>query len=822
MLDTKDFSFFESQNNFDFRGFFTKIIGHWLWFLISLLITFTIAYQVNVRKQKIYGIATTVSFKEENNPFFTANTSLVFNWGGTSDQVQNIMSTLKSRSHNEMVVRKLDYYVQYLRQGKYNLEDAYGEVPFHLIINKNKPQLLGNMMTIKFINPTEYELSINFEQPSVQLLNYNTEETSNTNVTVGEFNRKFKIGEQVSLPFLDCKLEINPNPGDYENSSHLVRLDNFNGTVEGYRGISVESDTKASSILVLSMQGTNKARMVDYLNGTVKVLIDRQLQLKNQFASNTIAFIDSTLVAMEGQLKDTENELKAFSKGKNLFELEDGNSKISDQLSDLDTERDEINRKLNYYNTLKSYLQNSTDYSKLPAPSVAGIDEPNIISNVTKLTSLSAERSEMAYSLKNDKRFKDFDIQMDALKKVLLENISSAKTAIQYDLTFINKKIALAEANIRRLPEQQQALVKINRKYDLNKNVYNSFLEKRGEADIVRASNLSDIQFIDPAKDTGGGLIGPKMSVNYVLALFLGLLFPLVLVFVKTLIDNTIKNTDDISNKTKIPILGVIGKNKANAKSNLAVFERPKSALAEGFRAIRSSLQFLYKKQQAGAKTLMITSSISGEGKTFCSINIATVFALSEKKTVIVGLDLRKPKIYQDFKIENNFGVVNYLIGQKSIAEIIQATPIPFLDFIPAGPIPPNPSELIMGESMEEMIKELKLQYDYIILDTPPVGLVSDALELTQFCDVTLYVVRQNFTKKEMLTLVNNKNKTGELKNISIVLNGFENKAKYGYAYGYGYGYGYGNYSNGYHENKTTHNPLLNVFNKVKNRLIKK
>jgi polysaccharide biosynthesis transport protein len=822
MLDTKDFTFFESQNNFDFRVFFTKIAGHWLWFLISLIVAFTIAYQVNIRKQKIYSIATTVSYKEENNPFFSANTSLVFNWGGTSDQVQNIMSTLKSRSHNEMVVRELDYYIQYLRQGKYNLEDAYGEVPFRLIVDKNKPQLLGNFINIKFINANQYKLSINFEQPSVQLLNYNTEETSNTNVTVGEFNRIFKVGEQVSLPFLDWKLELNSNPGYYENSSHMVRLDDFNSVVNNYRQITVESDAKAASILVLSMQGTNKARMVDYLNGTVKTLINRQLQLKNQFASNTIAFIDSTLIAMESQLKDTENELKAFSKGKNLFELEDGNSKVSDKLSDLDLERDNINRKMNYYNTLKSYLQNSTDYSKLPAPSVAGIDDPNIISNVTKLTLLSAERSEMSYSLKNDKRFKDFDVQMDALKKVLLENIAAAKTSIQYDLNFINKKIAVAEDNIRRLPEQQQALVKINRKYDLNKNVYNSFLEKRGEANIVRASNLSDIQFIDPAKDIGGGLIGPKTSVNYVLALFLGILCPLVLVFAKTLIDNSIKNIDDITTKTKIPILGVIGKNKSNTKSNLAVYERPKSALAEGFRAIRSSLQFLYKKQQAGTKTLMITSSISGEGKTFCTINIATVFALSEKKTVIVGLDLRKPRIYQDFKIENNFGVVNYLIGQKSIEEIIQTTPISFLDFIPAGPIPPNPSELIMGESMGEMIKELKSKYDYIILDTPPVGLVSDAFELTQFCDVTLYVVRQNFTKKEMLTLVNNKNKTGELKNVSIVFNGFENKAKYGYTYGYGYGYGYGNYSNGYHESEVSDNFFMKIIKTAKNKFIKK
>ncbi|WP_310556247.1 polysaccharide biosynthesis tyrosine autokinase [Flavobacterium sp.] len=816
MLDTKDFSFFETQNNFDFKSFFTKILGHWSWFLVSLLIAFTVAYQVNVRKEKIYGVSTTIAYKEENNPFFTANTSLVFNWGGTSDQVQTLLTTIKSRSHNEIVVKNLNYFIEYLRQGKYNIEDAYGQVPFYVKINKNLPQLANQLITIKFVSPTEYEISINFENPRASLMNYTTEVSSETNVQVGDFKKRYKIGEQVTLPFLHWKLELTDNPGFYDGSSHMVRFADFNSVVNQYKNIDIDSDTKGGAILQLNLQGTNKPRMVDYLNGTINTLINRQLMAKNQFATNTIAFIDSTLVAMESQLKNTEDELKSFSQDKNIFEVELGGQKFTDQITAFDVERDLISRKLSYYNSLKNYLNNSVDYSKLPAPSVAGIDDPNILTNVSKLTTLSAERAEMSYAVKNDKKFKDFDVQMDALKRVLLENISSAKASIQYDLSSVNRKISFAESTIKKLPGQQQELVKINRKYDLNKNVYNSFLEKRSEANIVKAANLSDIQFIDPAKDTGGGLLGPKTSINYILALFLGLLLPLALIFGITIIDNSIKNTDDITKMTKIPILGVVGKN--TYKTNLAVFEKPKSGLAESFRAVRSSLQFLYKRQQSGSKILMVTSSISGEGKTFCSINIATVFALSEKKTVIVGLDLRKPKIFQDFHTDNTIGAVNYLIGQKTLAEITQVTPIPFLDFISSGPIPPNPAELIMSESMNEMLEELKLKYDYIILDTPPIGLVSDALELTPFCDATLYIVRQNVTKKDMLTLVNNKHKRGELNNISIVFNGFENKAKYGFDNGYGYGYGYGNYANGYHENEKSPNGFVKFIKKTFNK----
>lgn len=808
MLDIKDFSIFENHSNFDFKGFLLKIASYWKWFLASLIIALTIAYQVNIRKEKIYSMQTMISIKEESNPFFTSNTSLVFNWGGISDQVNGITTILKSRSHNELVVDKLQFYIDYLQQGKYNLVDSYGSVPFYVTIDKTKGQLANALISIKFLSDNEYEIRIPFENSSMSLINYSTNSYTSTNVQPIEFVKKYKVGEQVVLPFLNWKLQIVDNPGFYKGNEYFVKFNDFNGAVARYRGLNIDSDDKGGSILTLSMQGTNKARMVEYLNATVKMLIKIQLDGKNQFANNTIRFIDSTLVAMEGELKQNGNELKSFRKDKNIYEIEAGGTKISDKITDFDVEKDQISRKIAYYNSLKTYLNNSVDYSRLPAPSVAGIDDPNIVVNVSKIIALSTQRSEMSYAVKSDKIFKDFDNQMRAVKNVLLENITSAKSSLLYDLSMVNAKIGQAESTVRKLPEEQQELLKIKRKYDLNDNIYTEFLQKRNEAEIVKASNLSDIHFIDSAKDIGGGLIGPKTSVNYVLALFLGILIPLLVILGIFFINNSIQSTEDVSKLTQIPLIGVIGVNKDNV--NLAVFDKPKSALAESFRAIRSSLQFLYKKQQvSGAKTLMITSSISGEGKTFCSINIATIFALSEKKTVIIGLDLRKPRLADEFNLTTQVGVVNYLIKQKNLSEITNATEIPNLDVILSGPIPPNPSELIISEAMKELIDELKQKYDYIILDTPPVGLVSDALELAQYADVTLYIVRQNYTKKDMITLLNTRIKRGELNNTSIVLNGYENKAKYGT-----YGYGYGAYSNGYHEEEEKPTLLKTIFNK--------
>ena len=800
MLDIKDFAVFENAPSFDFKGFLLKIASYWKWFLASLIIAFTIAYQVNIRKEKIYSIETLISAKEETNPLFTSSTNLVFNWGGASDQIQTILTTLQSRSHNELVVDKLQYYIDYLVQGEYNLIDAYGAVPFYVDIDKKQGQLAGTLIGIKFLTENEYEVRIFFEKNSVSVIHYIDNSYTNISVVEGDFVKRYKVGEQVILPFLNWKLQIKDNPGLYKGNEYFVRFNDFNGTVAGYRNVNVKADDKGSSIITLGMQGTNKARMVEYLNSTVKMLMKRQLDNKNLFATNTINFIDSTLVAMESQLKKTGDELKSFRKGKNIFEVDgDGGAKFSDKILDFDVEKDAINRKITYYNSLKAYLKNSVDYSKLPAPSVAGIEDPNIVVNVSKLIALSTQRSEMAYAVKSEKIFRDFDNQMEAIKNVLLENITTAKASLQYDLALVESKINQTESKIKNLPDDQQELIKIKRKYDLNDNIYSTFLQKRSEADIVKAANLSDIHFIDPAKDIGGGLIGPKTGVNYILAIFLGLLLPLLVITILFFINNTIFNPDDVSKLTSIPLIGIVGVNPD--KNNLAVFDKPKSALSESFRAIRSSLQFLYKKNNvAGAKTLMITSSVSGEGKTFCSINIATVFALSEKKTVIVGMDLRKPKLFDEFNLVNTVGVVNYLIKDKSLEEIVNHTSIPYLDVILSGPVPPNPAELIMNDGMKELIEELKTKYDYIILDTPPVGLVADSLELTQYCDVTLYIVRQNFTKKEMITLLNNRINRGELHNTSIILNGFENKAKYGGGYGYGYGYGSGNYSNGYHE----------------------
>ncbi|MGB3774053.1 MAG: polysaccharide biosynthesis tyrosine autokinase, partial [Leeuwenhoekiella sp.] len=575
----------------------------------------------------------------------------------------------------------------------------------------------------------------------------------------------------------------------------------FDATVSEYRGLDIEQTPSGSSILTLTMSGTNKYRIVDYLNTSVRVLSKDQLERKNLFATKTIKFIDSSLADKSSELKNVQEEVNRFRENNTSVGISGNQESMITKVSELDAAQQQVEQQLQYYRNLETYLRTRTDYSSdIPAPSLTGIGEGSISQQVSNIIALSEQRKRLAYSAKpGNPIFNDLDRRINSIKTILLENISSSQEILSGQLNDVLEDIAKVESQMRKLPTEQQQLLGIQRKYNLSENTYSVFLAKRSEAGIIKSANVSDIQVIDPAKDIGGGAVGPDTKTNYIMAAIAGGALPMIIVFLLVFFDNKINNPEEIKQLSDIPVLGAIG--KSGTSSNLVLIEKPRSAVAEAFRAVRSSLQFIYKRLDIkGAKTVMVTSSVGGEGKTFCSMNLATVFALSERKTVLVGLDLRKPKIFDDFNLNNTVGVVNYLIGEKNCEEITQHSNVPNLDIILAGPVPPNPSELLMGEQMDNLMADLKNKYDYIILDTPPIGLVADALELQSYVDATLYVIRQNYTKKGMLANINEKYKRGEVKNISFVLNYFRTKGRL--AYGYGYGYGYGSYAEGYHQDE--------------------
>ena len=796
---------FEVSDNasasFDIKKFLFRSLSYWKWFLLLLALGVFYVYQKNIREEFSYRLGTKISVEDDSNPLFTSNASLTFNWGGVTSKVQTMIVTLKSHSHHEKVVDRLEFYKSYLKEGRFTKQDIYKAAPFRFDDEYESPQLLNIPIKITCLNADSYEMEVAFLNNSARVQNYMTKEVSSVEVPLGIFKKQFKFGDPIKLPFLKGAINLAENRKAIPGQHYYIQFSNFDSVVSSYQARTSVNNTANSPILDIALIDKNTEKIVDYLNMMVLVLSEDQLNRKNQYATNAINFIDQQISRVKGELSDNANALNAYRKKNKIYSLDDESILLNDKLTKFDAQKESINRQLDYYANLKNYLSTSSSFTDIPAPSIAGIGDSNILTNVSKINALSVEKSQLQYSVRSETSvFNDLNRQIEGLKKVLQENISAATNGLRRELQSINEALSKVESQFSKLPEDQQQLITIQRQYSLSEKTYNVFLAKRGEAEIIKASNVSDILIIDPAKNTGAQVLGRNLNIRYLFSFFLALIIPLLVAFILTIIDHYIHSPVDLEKLSSIPLLGVIGKNHLD--DNLVVHRHPKSAVAESFRAIRSNLQYFYKTHDkiTGAKTMLVTSSVSGEGKTFCSINVATVFALSGKKTILLGLDLRKPKIYNDFKIQNDKGVVNYLIGEEKLETIIQKTHIEHLDVITSGPVPPNPSELLLSEKLNELITNLKTQYDYIILDSPPIGLVADALELMEYVDASLYVVRQDYTKRDMLNFINEKYKTKQIKNISIVYNGYDQKAKYGYGYGYGYGYNYG-YGYGADEN---------------------
>lgn len=779
---------------FDVKQFLRKLLKLWWLFLLCLMLGFTYAYYRNQFIQTFYQVDSQISIRDNTNPLFTSNQSLTFNWGGTTDKVTTAITQFKSRSHAENVVDRLQFYVSYIKEGDYFNTDAYKQTPFFIYVDTSKAQIYQSAIRIKVLDQEKFELSAFFPAATTGGFNYHTKEATSVTVPQGEWRQQFKFGEPIRLPFLN--ITIDRREQVVTTGEWLFALENYWSTVMGYKGISVRQVPEGSSILSLSLEGKNKARLIDYINTSSEVLVTEELRKKNKFAVSTIQYIDSSLQKQSALLKESESDLESFRNNSQLVDAATQSTDFNQKLTDFEIQKRNLLNRLNYYENLETYLQRRTDYTAIQAPSVVGISEGSIGEFISQLVVLSEERKRREFTLKPDAPvFRQLDRQIDALKDVIFENITSSTGLLQSELGVINREINKLESQIKRLPREQQEYLKIQRQFDVNQQAYTVFQAKRAEAELVKAANVSDVYIIDAAKDTGQGGSSRDSNINYLMALLIGITIPVTVAFILTLLDFYIHSPKELETLSPVPLIGVIGQTKHD--NDIVVFQKPRSAVAEAFRGLRSSLHFIYNQEsQKGSRTIMITSSVSGEGKTFTSINLATIFAMSGKRTVLVGLDLRKPRIFDDFEIENDLGVSNYLVNDAKLNEIIRSSGIENLDLILSGPVPPNPSELILSSRAGDMIRALEDAYDYIILDTPPLGLVADAMEISKYADASLYVVRQGYTKKGMLDMINGKYARKELKNVSLIFNYFNDTA----SYGYGYGYGYGAYGNGYHE----------------------
>jgi len=766
------------EESIDIKKYLFKFLANWYWFALALSVALAIAYMVNRYSEPTYTISSSVIIGNEEAETGTIN-ALISELGMRRRmmraEVVNEIAILKSYSMARKTIEELDFDITYVGVGRREIAEAkqYHNNPFTVIPDTGFVQRKGYRIDIRILSATHYLLEINDS--------YN-------------IKKELKFGEKFQHEDFSFKIVLtNPETFTYNpatSNKYYFYFNDINSLAKQYRGkLNVEANDERGSVLTLRISGFVPEKIAAYLNKLSQVYIQSDLTEKNRQAQNTIEFIDEQLNIIVDSLNKTEKRLQEFRSNNQIFDLGQKGSLLVQDLNQLQKRKMEIEINNRYYDYIQEYLSSKLDSEPIVNPTSLNISN-------TALEDLVREYNEKLsqlnrYSLYANEASTNISIlkqELAMLRSGLKEQVRTGQNLNEINSKKLNQEIAAIEKEINRLPQSERSLVNIEREYKLNNELYTFLLEKRAEAGIAKASNVSSNKILDQAVPQNAQQQTPKRSQNYMIALVLGLGIPGAVILALDFLNTKIEDKKDIERNTNIPILGTVGHNDTH--SEIAVYIDPKSSIAESFRTVRTNLQYVLRDQNQ--KVIMITSTISGEGKTFAAVNLSAIMAMANKKVLLVGLDLRKPSLHKIYDIPNETGISTYLSNQSNYGQIIKETYIDNLFLAPSGPIPPNPAELIETDQMQSFIEEAKKQFDYIILDTPPLALVTDALLISRFASANLFMVRQKYSSKHIFEFLNKLEHEKKLNNMHILVNDLKIPKYYGYSYGYAYGYGYG------------------------------
>jgi capsular exopolysaccharide synthesis family protein len=545
----------------------------------------------------------------------------------------------------------------------------------------------------------------------------------------------------------------------------------------------VENTSRDGSILKLSLEGTNKVKDVIFLNKLTEVYIYDNLDKKNFEAKRIIEFIDAQLVDVTDSLLLTENQLQDFRSRNRIMDVSAQAQQIIDQAVLLENARAQLTLEGNYYKYLENYLS-SEDNEKAPvAPASMGIEDPLLANLLQELAALQAEYFSNAVGDRNPLQAQ-LELRIKNTKQSIAQTLSGHRLANTMAMEENQRQLNKVNAEASGLPIKERQLLGFERKFNLNNVLYTFLLTRRAEAQIQSASNAPDNELIDKAR--ARAQVAPNQMLVILIALTLALGIPTMTIIFKELMHNRITNEEDLKMVTNLPVVANFPHSRLSY--NTVVLTEPSSKISEAFRSLRTHMGFF--TQDIECPMILVTSSVSGEGKTFAAINLASAYSLTGKSVVLIGFDLRRPSLSKSFKLDGEWGITSYLIGKKTIDEVIYKTDYDNLHIIPSGPIPPNPGELSGLEKVKEMVKYLKGKYDYIIIDSPPIGVVSDIYTIASVADAILMMVRHDYTKKNVLASTLVEMQTIGIKSPSILVNDVKSRGQsYRYAYKYKYDY---------------------------------
>lgn len=806
---------------FNFQTVYMTLILNWKWFVLSLIICLGLASIYLRYTIPIYQTYAKLLIKEENNSRgrnslqYTTNLGMVSNSTG----IDNEMEILKSSSIAIQAVKDLKLYTTYMSAGKVTNRLMYKTQPISVDIDPIHLDILTH--------PISLTITREGKKYHVEGTYYSTNPDAPGKAYA--IDKSFTalpaaIGTQAGI------LTFIPNSTTpmKDGEKVLVRISPPKAVAIGYAaGLSIAQSSKSTSIAVLTINDQSPERAIDYLK-QLAICYNRQAnEDKNEVAVRTEEFINGRLEKINTELGSTESQLENYKKANKMVELQMSANQALSNSDQYDQKLAEANTQIALLNSINDYMnQPSNKYETLPAN--IGISDQSAVSLINKYNEIVLERNRLLRSAsENSPTVTPLTSQLDDLSSSIRRAMAQAKRSMDIQRNAVASQYGKYNSMIQQTPEQEKTMKQIGRQLEVKAGLYLMLLQKREENSISLAATADKGKLIDDP--TVVGKVAPRSSTIYAGALAAGLAIPSVVFFLLSFFRYKIEGHDDVARLTRLPIIAdvAVASETAKTKADIVVHENQNNQMEEIFRSMRTNVQFMLKENE---KVISFTSSISGEGKTFIAANLAVSFALLGKKVILVGLDIRKPRLAELFEIDDHrHGITNLLTKTVVTAADIQAQTLPSgvndnLELLMAGPIPPNPAELLTRTSLDDIMDLLKRTYDYVIIDTAPVGLVTDTLQVGRVSNLTVYVCRADYTPKENFELINTLHVENKLPNICVVVNGIDlSKKKYGYYYGYGkygryakYGYygkhgkygrynnygNYGNYSNSHYSNE--------------------
>ncbi|MBW3466557.1 GumC family protein [Arthrospiribacter ruber] len=791
-----DISKFEQDvKPIDIKYYLIKYSRYWPLYVTCIFIALVSVFLFHRYSVEEYEVRGSILIKQKNTPEVRIlDRSNIFSGG---NNLENDILLLTSKSLAQEALNKLHFDVSYFASTNIKEIELYDKSPIKVDVDWNFPQGGSGVIHFTLVSENEFVLT-NEERGFFDFLSAKASGPFDDQL----LNKTYRFGEEITTE--KSKFTVHKMKYMRDGEKLFFIIHHPSDVLESYqKSIAVRPINSYGTVLQVSTISRVVEKGRDYVNALMDSYLDYDLKEKNRITENTLAFLDLQMSILEDSLRVVENRMLNFKVENKLMDVSSEFGGVLGNIQRLDDLVQEIDFELSYYKSLQNYLvDKGADYGDILAPSIVGLSDGALNGMISALVSTSLERRKLlAIVNDNHPNIRQLDEQIDKLRENIFENIENLVSNTEKRKSEVNKKLAELDKEFSRLPQTESSYANIFRQYRLRENLYNYLLEKRAEAGIAKASNVSDNSVLDYARR--GSLVFPQKPQNYGMAVGLGFFIPLGFLLLYHYLNNRIMDQIQLRNSLRIPLLGTIG--YSTKDTNMIVAEHPKSMVSESFRSLRSALFYIASEKKC--KRILVTSSVSGEGKTFVSLNLAAAIALSGKKTCLLGMDLRKPKISDYVGISNKVGLSSYLVGKSDKEEIIMPTQYENLYIVPSGPIPPNPAELLLKDKMEEFLKYLENDFEVVLMDTPPIGLVSETMDLLRFSDVNLYIVRQDYTHKKYLLMVNDLYANDQIRDFYAVFNGLRSGGDIydfgGYNYGYGYNYSYmrkNKYTGNYYE----------------------